>query len=913
MKHTKYIALLSVLFFAACTTELIEPSYDINGGDKVQLVSRVIPFSDCDVTTRANKSDAETMVASIDYLIFGTYNDKENVCIFHDRVDTTDPLLVDKSSSKFNNVDLSKCYIVSIANGPEMNIVPKTTTWDDVSRQSVDVSGVTIQENVGLLMIGRYPETGTFDFGVTNQGTVLTVPMKSLFSKIVFNISVDSDEIRPGENQPLPTFTLTNCTVHNVASEVDFIGGTESSPNKKDGTDDETSVNENGYSVLASGETVDGGTPLSFNFYLPERFLRAGTSSAEFTYPFNRDEEQGYRQRYKPLLAKGYEAYNSTYDATKDKKATFVRLKGVYSNHQGHLYDVSYDIYVGNDNYGNFDIVRNMQYNNNIIIKGINNSDDQLNQTVSIDHRVNIERSAPIIVSFRRETLLDSHFEVRPLRIKKNYGYGTISPNAMVKVEVEYFEAPEQNWIGLERSFGDGSAPNTSSTYLLEGDLLPERKNVAGKRKYFTTDLTTNTLNSPGVFNDNGHSEAGGTTVVVPITNAECVWVYVDECLDQGDDVRSAKVKVSYDLDGDGDEYEYSDPIVYVINQRLLFPVSYGEQSYNIEYHEEYLYNYDSEDQYGQTYYEGMKWGLEDVQLSYNNDAIMTSKGSWGDVDNAIRNALLAYSPKYDFYLERDIQKNLFSWGENDIYYQGLTHNHYGHQFCLDIIEEVNSKAHSSNENDDIKQLTLAQVPKSAIEYCYNRNKRNSDGNVVSADWYLPAIDEIEEIVMSTYETAENTTAYSYARFKDFQSQFYWSSQPAFLNNYAFVDRDYFGAGDRYGYYMIDDISRARATSVSYNGQGAGNPNNYTSITSGSSGFYRYIDADYKYDTFLGMPVAGTGQLVNYNENDLTENKTFTGSNQADRWTHNLTPSSPEEGNKGRDQKARVRCVRKMN
>ena len=167
---------------------------------------------------------------------------------------------------------------------------------------------------------------------------------------------------------------------------------------------------------------------------------------------------------------------------------------------------------------------------------------------------------------------------------------------------------------------------------------------------------------------------------------------------------------------------------------------------------------------------------------------------------------------------------------------------------------------------------------------------------------------------MSTYKTSENTTAYSYARFNDFQSQFYWSSQPAFLNNYVFVDRNYFGAGDRYGYYMIDDISRARATSVSYNGQGAGNPNNYTSITSGSSGFYRYIDADYQYnDYILGMPVLGSGELVNTNENSLTENKTFNGSNQADRWSHQLTPSSPEEGNKSRTDMARVRCVRKMN
>ena len=88
-----------------------------------------------------------------------------------------------------------------------------------------------------------------------------------------------------------------------------------------------------------------------------------------------------------------------------------------------------------------------------------------------------------------------------------------------------------------------------------------------------------------------------------------------------------------------------------------------------------------------------------------------------------------------------------------------------------EIIAEVNSTAHSSNTSDDIKQLTLAQKPKSAIEYGYNKNKRDADGNVIlngETGWYLPAIDEAEEIMMSQY-TAEGKTYYSYARFSDFQ------------------------------------------------------------------------------------------------------------------------------------------------
>ena len=38
--------------------------------------------------------------------------------------------------------------------------------------------------------------------------------------------------------------------------------------------------------------------------------------------------------------------------------------------------------------------------------------------------------------------------------------------------------------------------------------------------------------------------------------------------------------------------------------------------------------------------------------------------------------------------------------------------------------------------------------PQSAVEYCGNKNKRNSDGTIDydNMTWYLPAIDEIEDI-----------------------------------------------------------------------------------------------------------------------------------------------------------------------
>lgn len=865
MKYTKYIAILSTLLFTACATELIEPSLDLDGNDMVQLVSRVIPFSDRDVATRANKNDAEVNVSSIAYFIF----EKNDTCIFHKRVTTTDPLSIDRSSYELANYDLTECYIISIANAPEFKVIPGETTWDDVSSQTVNVSGVAIPSG-GLAMIGRYPEDeNTFiNLNTAAPGEVLTIPMQSVFSKIKVNINVDSDQIIPGENQPLPTFTLKGAEVHNVASAVDFIGGNESGPGLINGTNDDIAVNIESYVIEAFDETSDGGTAISFSFYLPERFLHAGTSASDFQYPFGkgtaiRAEDMDYRQRYKPMLAKGYPAYNSSYDQSKDKKATYVTINGTYSDHQGHSFNVSYDIYVGRDNYGNFDIVRNTQYNNNVTIRGINNSSDQSadNAAVSIDHRVNVERLDPIIVNFRRETLLDSHFEVRPLRIRKNPNYTGSLANAKVKVEVEYAQNPASNWIGLERSFGDGNVDESSSTYLVDNDLAADRKNSAGKRKYFTTNLTTNTLNGAGTIGSDGFSTAGGKTVIVPITEADqCVWIYVDECVvPPKDSVRSAKIKVSYATDGT----TYSTPVEYVINQRLLFPVTYGDNEYSIEYHEEYLYNYDSEDQFGQTDFEGMEWGLEGVQLSHTHMAYF-STGSWKDIENwLVQNSSTKIF--YDFYLTRDIANTSATRRDNA-----------GYTFASEIINYV---------PEYFSPITLAGVPDSAVEYCYNRNKRNEDGSITSVNWYLPAIDEIENIMMGAY-----------TEFLVFQDKLYWSSQPAFLKGRGHYYS--YAITESYADYYYDDRTSARATKIAYT-----SATGYNNISSGVDGYGQYMD--------IYKPLWGMGNEPNIME-ITTEPFSFEDERGNRQTINKMTDKTNHSGNILRTEKARIRCVRKQ-
>lgn len=874
MKIFRYIAAFTVMLISACTgLELGEPLPDTGAGDSIQIVGRVVSFTGCDVQTRAGKSVEESSTYSMFLAVF----DSQNIC-------------KDVRYSSGSNITFSiakeyletgdRFYVFANIEEPDPEIYKKGVNLSEFLKITTNVQGIDLPTlNVNGKNEKCLPMVGSYLIDKANLPQIVPIPLIAVYAKIVCVIYSTPDQKVDGVDPA--SFTLDGFEVHNVASSVDFVGG------QVGVTDDETGVN----SVVYKGKLdpyannmAQGVDSVRFSFYLPERFLKPDVAADDFIYPFGRisdlDEDEGrrYPQRYKPLLVEG-------------RQATFVRFFGEYIDHQTHNYKVSYDVYLGNDNYGNFDIERNKQYNNTITIRGVTTSQDamQNDQSISIDHRVNVERVQPIIINLRRETELDSHFEVRPLRVRKNPTYTGNDNNASVKVEVVYKDQPENRWVGLERSFGNGVEQTaTGGTYLVRSELqAANRTNAAGKRRYFTTDLTTDVL---------------GTVVEnIPVTDdGECVWIYIDEAkvANARDAMRSAVIRVSYLIDGK----VYGDPIDYTINQHELFPVTYtngtddtsDDWSYLIEYHEEYLHNYDAGDSFGQTDYEGMQWGLMNVPISdknRNHQAILMVKGQWGSVDNAVYNALMNYAPYYDFYLQRDVSRTDWYFA-NDAAYNELVHSRNGSGFCSEIITAA-----------DVNYLDLGSDITSAVQYCYSRNKRNADGTVTQ-NWYLPAIDEIEEIVMS--KCGSDLKKYSYSEFPDFRAKPYWSCQPAYKNNFFFVERV---LGDRWGNYMVDNEERARTTSVSYNGQGADNPDNYTPTTSGMTGFYKYIDADYS-DTANWF----RGELSNTSEHDVKGDGTerFSGRNN-DATLPNTTLSLPDyqDGALYRNGMVRVRCVRK--
>ncbi len=902
-------AIIALLTVVSCAVDNIDaPSCGGNNSDVITVIGRMTRFDDKDVTTRGVKNENEAKLTSMAVAIFPVNADGTALsgpCAHWQYTDNQAELLFEINRSGIGFTPNTRYAMYVFCNMPELDGFGVGSSLEAMLTTAQKVSGINIPEH-GFPMIGSLGDTFSTTFDKDNQvlilsptknnellaptvdgntQTLLTIPMKAMFAKVNFSIEVRPDQTIEGHYSP--QFELKGYTVKNVPSKVDFSYSTNS----------DYEVLDSDCTLGVSGSTVaSGANKINFTFYLPERLLTAGKSldsvlpdslkqkkvdyydeSVDSNKNGYRDEDEVYHQRFKyKMLGDG-------------QKATNIVLSGQFRDHQNHYWDVDYTIFLGENNSTDFNIKRNSEYNNYVTIRGIQSSDDMSdNQNgIAIDHRVNVERTQPAIISLRREVLLDSHFEVRPLRIRKSDVENIPTDITHVQVEVVNPGSAKDKtgtwWMRLERSFGVGGNGENKDIYIEEGVS-------AGKRKYFTFDLITG---SNDTTNGDLAPLTNSSSVVVPLNQGEqCVWIYVDECTEVGDEVRAGIVKVSYGKLENGTFKATTNStypaVSYVINQRKLFEVKYDDpttttdenRKYHIEYEEEYLHNFDADDDYGQTEYEGMEWGLEGIQLSYDHKALLFDTSyDWinGIIDWIKSNT--GVDPKYDFYVPKH---------DKSVSSQAKKRDYRGYVFSNEIIQVVNGYGnHDADDSNNIDVLQLDEQPDSAVEYCYNKNKRNRNGQVVwtgnsdNFNWYLPAIDEMEDIVMSKYD---NSSKFTYARFIDFQNEFYWSSQPSYVKNYAHYDVIISLPGE----YYYDDRDYARSTCVWYDTA-------KQVFDSSPSGVTSYYNAVHIWEEWIF--------IVPYTRYEYIQSGTYNG--------HSLGTIIRESGNQPRTERNRIRCVRK--
>ncbi len=455
--------------------------------------------------------------------------------------------------------------------------------------------------------------------------------------------------------------------------------------------------------------------------------LDAFTQSGS-TFTFNRPSgisEKDNLQRWKPTIA--YE-----------NCASALILKGEYTTDQELTYKAQFTIYIGGDtsndisqittdpeaNYRNFKVKRNHQYNNNIVIRGLDYVRNSSDRVYTFDGRVNVVSDNPLYLSIVNERMVDAHATALPMDIWiSNTDEATIVGD--INFEVENHNTV--NWVRME--FVDAETMKEGRDTNGDGVLDPYAPGT-GARPYFTYNLLDEL------------SDKYIMKVPAATGNRSRIYFYIDENVPKSNTpadygTRTATIKINYDVRLSDGKIE-SRGRTLDIDQAALVKVE-GTHSSNhsvpvtwMEYYEEYLEHSDPLDRHEQPgeLYTGLHWGLDGVNVNHTNyDGEGTGRG---------------------------------------------THQIYYKQNAFLMTQWAIARGESMSS----VKIFNDKAPSSAFHYCYGKNKRNNDGtgNVWldtsgngTRGWYMPGIRELELALITYYET-----------FTDFKGadNYYWSCAP---------------------------------------------------------------------------------------------------------------------------------------
>lgn len=597
-----------------------------------------------------------------------------------------------------------------------------------------------------------------------------TIELKALMARVDVSIQLASDIT----DNKLPALTLVDWSAINLPTKVPFTEPVNKTGEGWDDwgvepTDPKYTGNPKDITTKLQRTIYNNNGQITFSFYMFENIQKpnedweknadgtnwTNTSDNSVLYPSDLKEYQ--RQRYKPKLA--------------DEHAAAVELHGYYStyNDDGEgsaTYEVRYTLYLGANHTDNFEVKRNHQYKNDITIKGLTQVGTNPDH-ITFDARVNVkDEGNEFYIAILRERDHDAHFCVTPMDV-----YLFADESKKPTMEVILGEVPDgtetpteiPDWVRMERicavDMASGTVTASGFTAYPDGTHLATGESFKagnGKRAFFTTNLVKETL-----------AKIGKRTTI--LSNRDRVYFYIDENLSDVD--RDAIVTLIYKENG----VEVRRRTLKLTQVHLL-PIDIYQNNDGtggpkgtiyMEQFEEYLDHYDPLDEYStDQIYAGLPWAEQNSTLANTI------------VDNLYQSEFLGFGtkPYDDPFL---------------ILFDGLAYTSF-------ILTEL---------APDQKSMTLNQKPKSALQYCHNKNKRDDNGLVPasydktrlgyyweksnSSKWFLPGIRQMEQALSHFYST-----------YSEFQNYFYWSISAAEEN------------GNDNG----QQADRARATKIDANG-----------------------------------------------------------------------------------------------
>lgn len=623
----------------------------------------------------------------------------------------------------------------------------------------------------GMPMVGKkvINLTSTDETEQSNR----TIELKALMARVDVSIQLASDIT----DNKLPALTLVDWSARNLPTKVSF---TEPANKTGEGwedwgvepTDPRDTGNPKDITTKLQRTIYNNNGQITFSFYMFENIQKPNkvwkknaegtnwinTSDNSVLYPSDLKEYQ--RQRYKPKLA--------------DEHAAAVELHGYYSTYNDNgegsaTYEVRYTLYLGANHTDNFEVKRNHQYKNDITIKGLTQVGTNP-EHITFDARVNVkDEGNEFYIAILRERDHDAHFCVTPMDV-----YLFADESKKPTMEVILGEVPDgtetpteiPDWVRMERICAKDMASGTvtasdftaypNGTHLATGESF---KAGNGKRAFFTANLVKETL-----------AESGKRTTI--LSNRDRVYFYIDENLTDFD--RDAIVTLIYKESG----VEVRRRTLKLTQVHLL-PIEIFQNNDGtggskgviyMEQFEEYLDHYDPLDEYStDQIYAGLPWAEQNSTLA--NKIVEYLYKNW-------RGSAVA-SDAYD--------------SPQIVIHDGVAYSSF-------IIYRANQGI-----------MTLNDSPKSAVQYCHNKNKRSEEGVIPAtydshwtvlyrtvyvettnnAKWFLPGIRQMEQALTHFYST-----------YSEFQNYFYWS----------------ISAAEENGKDNGQQADRARATKIDANG-----------------------------------------------------------------------------------------------
>lgn len=565
-----------------------------------------------------------------------------------------------------------------------------------------------VSRELNKLPVSGMPMFGSLSASLS-QNASRTLSLKALMAKVEFVFGINSSN--PDATGKYPQMSVQKLTFGNRPNGVILGGGSSTT---QFGTANNAVSKQDKNEFTKTFVLQHAGQTHTEIFYVYENIQPARNLSETPELSFLNQDFEG-KERYRAARA--------------NANASYVEIEGVYHDATKTEYKAKLIFHLGGNNYDNFEVKRNCHYKNSIFINGLQSNSIYDVKSVLYDSRVTVTTSGPYFVSMLKGQDVDAHFGVSPIDF---YFYDDEDVTAH-RLKVEILDPTNNSWIRLEKVDAQYMQNSTlpsgwTSTHIDAGSGSWMAGH--GKRKYFTTDLVTNTLNG----NDN--------KLCFVTNHRDRVYLYIDENISKSN--RSAQIKLTYEMQTKDNPQWHASPkaedVTIDITQRGLLEFQCEGKYYYIEQIEEYLDNYDPYDAYnsGQVY-PGLPWGLSGVNLREGYD-------TWCNV-----------------------------------YTNGA---------------EATQKIISVS---GYTTLDLNAVPRAAAEYCYNKNKRNTNGTVANfnsdtaSGWFLPGITQLESLLVQHMGT-----------FPYFGTEFYWSSA-AGKQREGFIIYNYF-----------EDPLYARATRYDY-------------------------------------------------------------------------------------------------